>query len=226
VPNAQNLLSTLMAADAGRPRVTWYGAGGERVELSAKTLTNWVSKTANLLADELDAGPGTTVVVELPAHWRTLVWLLATWSVGAHAVVGGTGTEGDVLVTDEPRQTAARLVAVALPALATRWPGDLPGGAVDAATEVRLQPDAFSPPETPDGSDPALTAAGTTVTYQELFATAGTPDRLLTAQGPQDARAAYLAPLLGGGSVVLYDGTALGADAVARIRSQEGVTTG
>jgi hypothetical protein len=119
--------------DPGRPRVTWYGPDGERVELSGKVLDNWVAKTANLLVDELDAGPGSRVVVDLPPHWRTVVWLLAVWSTGACVVVedlapGGTGDgpgddggdgvgvgaagaqDGgpvDILVTAEPAGAAA-----------------------------------------------------------------------------------------------------------------------
>ena len=34
---------------------------GERTELSATTLANWVAKTANLLQEEFDVGPGSTV---------------------------------------------------------------------------------------------------------------------------------------------------------------------
>src|SRR5918911_3935983 len=84
------LLQALVVADPGRPRVTWYGADGERVELSARTLENWVAKSANLLMEEFDAGPGTRVGVRLPGHWRTATWLLATWTVGA-CVVGTPG---------------------------------------------------------------------------------------------------------------------------------------
>jgi hypothetical protein len=71
--------------------VTWYGPAGERVELSAKVLDNWVSKTANLLVDELDVGPGSAVLVDLPGHWRTVTWLLAVWATGAAAVLPATG---------------------------------------------------------------------------------------------------------------------------------------
>jgi hypothetical protein len=45
--------------DPVRPLVTHYDdATGERVELSATTLENWVSKTANLLQDELGRTAG------------------------------------------------------------------------------------------------------------------------------------------------------------------------
>src|SRR3954470_6954969 len=81
----------MVAADPGRPRVTWYGSDGERVELSARTLENWVAKTANLLVEDFDAGPGSRICLRLPAHWRAVPWLLAVWSDGACALVPAQG---------------------------------------------------------------------------------------------------------------------------------------
>src|SRR5690606_15233983 len=129
-PDVPALLRRLLTADAGIPRLTWYGPDGERVELSGRWLDNWVAKTANFLVDELDAGPGSRVVVALPGHWRTVTWLLATWSTGACAVVAppdpdaGSLPVGDVVVAADPAVLRAALdakasaVAVALPALA------------------------------------------------------------------------------------------------------------
>src|SRR5690242_17672189 len=127
------LLQARLSADPGRPRLTWYGPDGERVELSARTLENWVAKSANLLMEEFDAGPGTRIAVRLPAHWRTATWLLAAWTVGACAVVrreppddsagGPDGPAPDVVVTADPAAAVsagadpASVVAVALPAL-------------------------------------------------------------------------------------------------------------
>lgn len=76
-------MQTLRSNDATSPRLTWYGPGGERVELSGRVLDNWVAKTANFLVDELDAGTGSTVLLDLPAHWRGVCWALAGWSTGA-----------------------------------------------------------------------------------------------------------------------------------------------
>ena len=52
------------------------------MELSGKVLDNWAAKTSNYLAEELDAEPGTTVELDLPAHWKTLVWALGAWQAG------------------------------------------------------------------------------------------------------------------------------------------------
>jgi uncharacterized protein (TIGR03089 family) len=236
------LIAGLLGTDAGRPRVTWYGPNGERVEFSAKTLNNWVSKTSNLLIDELDAGPGSTLGLALPGHWRTVVWLLAGWSVGAHAVVfpgepvaDPALSRVDVLVTDRPSSPPpgtqeSLLVVVALPALATRFTGDVPTGAVDAAAEVRLQPDAFVVTVRPGPNDPAFSATGPRVNYAGLLDAARSAKhapgvRLLTGAGPDRAIESYLAPLAAGGSLVLHHDLA-GLTQAERdhLADQEGVT--
>jgi uncharacterized protein (TIGR03089 family) len=249
-PDVPALILDLVSTDPGRPRVTWYGSDYERVELSGKTLQNWVSKTANLLVDELDAGPRTRLGLALPGHWRTLVWLLAGWSVGAHIVVldsaGRESQDGaptlavDVLVTDRPSSpppgTVEKLLVVtALPALATRFGGDVPPGAVDAAAEVRLQPDVFVVGDRPHPEDPALTTSGRTLDHGRLMPAAvsihpdwqdaAPPVRLLTGAGPALALESYLAPLAAGGSVVIHhDLASLTPAALAHLSAQEAVT--
>ncbi len=240
------LLRQLLAADPGRPRLTWYGPGGERVELSARTLDNWVAKSANLLVEEFDAGPGSRVGVRLPPHWRTATWLLATWSTGACVVADPAGAAGllpdptpDVVVTWDPAAAvaagveAATIVAVALPALATGFGPSLPAGALDGAAEVRTRGDVFVPLVAPARGDEALAVAGGPVLgHDELLATAaeaaragglGARPRLLTTGGPDAAVEALLAPLLLDGSVVLH-APGLDPAEVERIAAQEQVT--
>src|SRR6478609_1832263 len=113
-------LLRLVTREPGRPRLTWYGDDGERVELSGAVLENWVNKTANLLVEEFDAGPGSRVLMDLPMHWRTLVWMLAGWRVGACAVVEPS-TSTDLVVTTQPGRHVAPVVAVSLGALARRF---------------------------------------------------------------------------------------------------------
>ncbi|KGM00860.1 TIGR03089 family protein [Cellulomonas cellasea] len=166
-----DVLSALQP-EPGRPRLTWYGPDGERVELSGTVLDNWVTKTANLLVEELDAGPGTRVSLDLPPHWRTLVWALATWRVGACVELLGAGGSGaDVVVTHRPGSTAGGppVVAVPLAALARRFDGDLPAGALDAAAAVMTYGDAlgWTPPR--DGAAPAVAATAGVVDHDGLL---------------------------------------------------------
>lgn len=209
------LLRALTASDPGRPRLTWYddAAGptrGERIELSARVLANWVAKAANLLVDELDVQPGDRVVIDLPTHWRAAYWLLAVWSVGAEVVIGDPAG-ASVLVTDDPVAAAGPLVvAVTLPALARSWIGPpLAGGVVDEAATLTGQPDVFEP-DLPDGAAVALRVGDQVVTYADLLSTAREvgatwPDeaRVLVSSGPADAVAGLLAPLCVDGSFVL-----------------------
>lgn len=252
MPTVADVLA-LLRRDPGRPRLTWYGPEHERVELSGHVLDNWVTKTANLLVEELDAGPGARVALDLPVHWRTVVWALATWRVGATVVLpdaapgapvpngaaaGGPAATSDVLVTTRPLAGGAPAqVAVALPALARRFPDPLPAGAVDAASAVMTYADVLGwvPPTDPAGlalTGPGAAGPDADVTHGGLLAWAGPgpgaerPRVLLEpASGAVRALlAAVLAVLAADGSVVLCDpvvAAALAGDAERRARIVE-----
>ena len=84
----------------------------ERVELSGAVLANWVAKTTNLIVEEFDAGPGCRLLIDLPPHWRTAVWVLGALRAGATAVLPGAdgaapdGRDADVTVTVRPARAA------------------------------------------------------------------------------------------------------------------------
>ena len=230
-PTVPELLRRTVTGDPTRPLLTWYGPrwalDGERVELSARNLDMWVAKTANLLVEEFDAGPGTDVALDLPPHWRSVVWQLAAWSVGAH-VLPGTGP-ADVLVTAEAataaRGPAGATVLVALEPLARAFPGEVPPGVLDFARVVTGYGDVFRPHDEPGPDEPALTAAGEVTAFGELLpaalaAGAAWPVgvRLLTDAGPAQLVGSVLAALVRGGSLVL---TPAPADLPAAVREQE-----
>ena len=170
---AIELMTALRSGQATSPRLTWYGPDAERVELSGRVLDNWVAKTSNLLQDELDAEPGTRLRLDLPAHWKSVILALAAWQLGMEVVFGDAGAE--LLATADPAPGAAQgafdaVVAVALPALAMRWPGELPTGVVDYAAEVRSHGDVFMAHVDPEGSRRAvLDAAGAEHTHGGLL---------------------------------------------------------
>lgn len=210
---AIELMTALRSGQATSPRLTWYGPDTERVELSGRVLDNWVAKTSNLLQDELDAEPGTRLRLDLPAHWKSVILALAAWQLGMEVVFGDA--EAELLATADPAPGAAQgafdaVVAVALPALAMRWPGELPTGVVDYAAEVRSHGDVFMAHVDPEASRRAVQATtGTDHTHGGLldgFAAAHDDGvRLLVPAGDglESALAQSLGAWRGGGSVVL-----------------------
>lgn len=168
---ATDLTALLRSGNSTAPRLTWYGPDAERVELSGRVLDNWVAKTSNLLQDELDAEPGMRLRLALPAHWKSMVWALAGWQLGLELVLDGA--PADFLATDEPAQAKEQydaVIAVALPALAMRWTGDLPHGCLDYAAEVRSHGDVFMPHGDPDPAACALvTHDGRRILHADLL---------------------------------------------------------
>ena len=171
------LLAALVGSDPTRPRLTWYDdrpgpTAGERIELSGRVLGNWTAKAANLLQEDLDAGPGARVAIDLPAHWRAAYWLFAVWTVGAEAVVGGDPA-ADVVVTTDPAaagRSGADVVAVTLAGLARAWAGaPLAAGVIDEAKELATYGDRFEPWAAPgaggDGPEHTRRAAGRTASW-------------------------------------------------------------
>jgi uncharacterized protein (TIGR03089 family) len=190
------LLSARMRTDAAGPLVTFYDdATGERTELSTATFANWVAKSANLLVDGLGLGPGDTAALDLPVHWQSLVVVAACAAVGltvgwegpaavAFTAEGGAAPTGDEVVRLSLRPLGAGLAE--------------PDPAVtDYAAEVRTYGDRFTGP------------APRVPTFAGLLSTAGDARRVLLAPAgdpPLDEPlllAAYVRPLLAGGSVVL-----------------------
>lgn len=169
-----NLLSPFRTSTS--PLLVWHSADGERVELSGRVFDNWVAKTANLLVEELDAGPGTVVALRLPAHWKSLALALAALHTGAELQVAPLTGSGavDIVVSDDPVGAArehpgAAVVGVALGMLDLAFRGPVQDGMVDYAAEVRAFGDYFLP-DPVAGSEPALRDASGSTTYAEIFA--------------------------------------------------------
>lgn len=202
-----------LLARSPRPALTWYGDDGERVELTGTGLAQWVTKASNLLVEELDAGPGRRVLLDLPGHWRALVWALAVWRVGACVVVADEAgappaTDGVLTVTPASFAGRAGVVAVALPALARAFPEPLLGGALDGAT-VLSYGDALGSVPPDDPAAPALAGPSGSTTHADLVRPGAPAGRMLldATAGPVDATLrAALDVLAAGGSVVLVGG--------------------
>ena len=226
------VLAAMLRSDPGRPRVTFYedtpgATQGERIELSAKVLANWVSKAANALQEEWDLAPGSRVRLALPPHWRSLYWALAVWSVGATVVLDEG--DADLVVTDDPaRATPAPTpsVLVTLAALTRGASVSVPAGVMDEAKELATYADQFSPWDEPAPSDLAVTGAGADAAYESVVPQ-GNWANGARAHTADDSLASVLATALGvwsvDGSLVLSRGPEPEGGRAARLAS-EGVT--
>lgn len=215
-----DVLAGLLRSDPTSPRITCYDDHtGERIELSGKVLVNWVSKAANLLQDELEAGPGTTVGLHLPAdHWRSYYWALAAWSVGATVVT--TASPCDIGIGTTQTRDAGEQIIVTLAALARVATVEVPSGAIDEARELATYGDVFVPYLTPQASDAALDAT----TYADLVTVGrGALGRRVVVSGDlPTALADALTVWADDGSVLLLRG--VGPDDVQRRLTAEGAT--
>jgi len=206
------VLDPLLALPSA-PRITYYDdATGERIELSTVTLANWAAKTGNLLRDELGAGPGSRVAVQLPAHWQTLGVLLGIWFIGAEVVLGQDGCDIACCTVDRLDEadaavgTMGEVVVFSLDAFGKPVP-DLPFGITDYATSVRAHGDQIVQERQPG---PALNGLSTSEVLSAATASAtarglDSASRALSS-APWDTADAVvdrvLAVLVAGGSLV------------------------
>lgn len=221
----------MLRSDSAKPRITTYDdtdgpTRGERIELSARVLGNWVSKAANALQDELDVAPGSVVRLDLPPHWRTAYWALATWSVGGTVSTGGIDEpSADVLVTTAPEAAGSAdcpAVLVTLAGLARAAAVEVPPGVMDEARELSTHGDQFAPWEEPADDDVALVADGERTAYAAVVAPHPSAERRhLTTTSTADFLRACLALWAADGSVVLSRGEAP-ADVLAERSRTEG----
>ncbi len=207
------LLDPILRRDPVGPRITYYDdASGERIELSTVTLLNWAAKTANLLRDELGAGPDTRVAVLLPAHWQTAAVLLGVWYIGAEVVIG-PGEADIALCTQDRFADAEAAVGPGEIAVLSLDPfgkpvADLPIGVTDYATSVRVHGDQVVGERAPgpalDGrsADELIAAAADSAAAQGITA----EDRVLSTarwDSADELIVDFLAVLAAGASLVL-----------------------
>lgn len=90
-----------------RPLLTVYDdTVGARTELSYATADNWAAKSANLLVEVLDLGPGTVVALDLDGHWTAGVLTLACWKAGIAVTGHDAATTADVVCCHSSRLAA------------------------------------------------------------------------------------------------------------------------
>jgi uncharacterized protein (TIGR03089 family) len=210
-PTPSTLVDPARFEDPAAPLLTYYNDHtGERTELSARTLDNWVAKTASFGTDLLDLQPGDSVRLGLSRHWLGVVWVLAALRAGWRLIDSGPA---DVVVLDENTvaagaDTDGQLVCVSTRPLARSFGADLPPRAEDYAAEIAGCADVFHPAPVHSAAEAEL---------QDLLAQAGVRageiglgspgDRLLIAtDAVGGARMLLLAALFARTSLVLVDG--------------------
>jgi uncharacterized protein (TIGR03089 family) len=220
----------LLAADPSRPFVTYYDeATGERSELSAKSLANWVAKTHHLLVDELGLGVGDTALIALPAHWISMPVLLGCLTAGLALTPTGAAEVAFVVpATLDSAGTIPDVYAIAPGSAAIGFRDAPPDPALDYVTAVRPQADAWAGVQMPGApGDPCLPG----LTRGDVVARAAAAGldaraRALTTRtwaSADDWVDTVLAPIAVGGSVVIVANCA-DEDVLARRMSQERAT--
>lgn len=217
VRNIGGLLRARARERGDQPCLTHHdGLGGRRTELGYATLFNWVSKTSNLLTEELGVGRGDRVGLGTGDHWTTPVLAAACWQVGAAVVPRAPGQAGPpvaVLFAREDLPAAAGSPTVVVgTGLAARMTTD-PGDALPYAEEVLAFADDYDD-EDVSLDDDALVVPPVRLSQRNLLAAAealvawgglGPDDRLLSAvalTGVQGLALGWLAPVAAGASAV------------------------
>lgn len=151
------------------PLVTWVSAVG-RVELSAVTFANAVSKASNFILDGLELEETSSIAVDLGNHWQSPVWL-------------GTGLATGIKITDDNAGTTIGTLAAA-----QLWTGntdefvvvsqdpfgmpdkDIPTGFINGSAEVRNFGDYFAASSTQGAHDSVILSADNEFTWDQLVA--------------------------------------------------------
>lgn len=145
----ESLFAARLASASGAPLLTYYDtASGERMELSAASLANWVAKTHFLLTDELGLGAGDVALVGLPLHWMAMPVLLGCWSAGlgvtedaAAAAVAFVDAAG---VASARAKGVPEVYALSFATWGRGFDGSPPAGAEDYVLAVRPQADSWA----------------------------------------------------------------------------------
>ena len=137
-------LKKVVANSGPNPAITWLSDIG-RIELSAITFNNAISKASNFLVDGLELEEDATVSISLGNHWQSSVWL------GTALATGLTIVESDPAITFGTNEVAKNWQGSPEEfVVVSRDPfgmpeKDIPAGFINGSAEVRNFGDFFSP---------------------------------------------------------------------------------
>jgi uncharacterized protein (TIGR03089 family) len=209
------LFDQAISANPARPLLTFYDdATLERTELSGATLMNWVSKTANMIADDSGLGAGDVAALGLPPHWQAAAVRLGCWIAGLETVTGPAAADIAFVAVDQAAADGAAdawpateryvlgLHPLALPLAAP------PHGFLDFTSEVRTHGDHFHPRRAVRPDDLAIAGRTHAAVCQAAAAWASTRGLtggrvLINADQHPDPEQWLIGPLAAGASTVL-----------------------
>ncbi|WP_311475217.1 TIGR03089 family protein [uncultured Corynebacterium sp.] len=222
-----SMLARLLQEDPATPRLTVYDESqGSRMEFSALTLDNWLSKVGNLLDEEFDLEGSDPIVIDLPVSWQAAVIALGAYNIGRRPIFASTGDDVPLVFTVAERvdtwADADECVVVSSDPFGrgvVESGGTLPLGTVDFSPTVRSYGDQYF-------GQTADIAQWSQATPQGAEQPAS-PQRVLIAgwNSAEEFEQRVLAPLAGGGSVVVVTGgtETPGRDRIAAIAQAEHV---
>ena len=150
------------------PIVTWVSDVG-RIELSAITFNNAISKASNFLVDGLELEEDTAVSIVLGNHWQSPVWL------GTALNTGLTIVESQPSITFGTNDTAQtwqgppdEFVVVSRDPFGMPEK-DVPAGIINGSAEVRNFGDFFSPRWTVSSDHSAVAVDSSELTWSQLM---------------------------------------------------------
>lgn len=171
-----DLFARMLTRDPAGPLLTYYDdSSGERTELSATSLGNWVAKTANFLIDGLALDEGSRIALVLPPHWQTAGVLLGAWTAGHQVIdypdVDAADRPDAVFCTETDLLSYADLRCEVVGLTLDPWGRGLSGqwpAITDYAREIGGYGDQFRSSVPVATSAPALTAGSLELTQESL----------------------------------------------------------
>ncbi|OKL50215.1 hypothetical protein [Boudabousia marimammalium] len=125
--------------------IVTYDSSGRRLPLTTSLVARWIGKCAHAY-QQLLFPPADSVEIQMPAHWRSIVWTLGAWYAGLSTGTRPQSPSPSAIVSDQletlEASEAAVKIAQSLEHLAIRWPGNLPWEVEDGAQLANEQPDA------------------------------------------------------------------------------------
>ena len=150
------------------PIVTWVSDAG-RIELSAITFNNAISKASNFLVDGLELEEDTAVSIVLGNHWQSPVWLGTALNTGLTIVESQPSITFGTNDTAQTWQGSPNEFVVVSQDPFGMPEKDVPAGIINGSAEVRNFGDFFSPRWTVSSDHSTVAVDSSEFTWSQLL---------------------------------------------------------